>query len=95
LFANHKIQRFSQISLNKQNGYLSFKIFFLINKPVKLKLKSEQNSNVGCIKLSYLNMPEKTEGGLEKLQACEAGRKSRKRPTLVVGKKPNGKSRIN
>ena len=29
------------------------------------------------------------------LQICGAGRKSRKRPTLVVGKKPNGKYQIN
>jgi hypothetical protein len=28
------------------------------------------------------------------LQICEAGRKSRKRPTLVVGKNPNGKSQL-
>jgi hypothetical protein len=28
------------------------------------------------------------------LQICGAGRKSRKRPTLVVGKNPNGKSRL-
>jgi hypothetical protein len=39
----------------------------------------------------------KTEGGAKKggkkdLQICEAGRKSRKRPTLVVGQKPNGES---
>ena len=33
-----------------------------------------------------------TEDGLEKyLQICGAGRKSRKRPALVVGKNPNGK----
>jgi hypothetical protein len=41
----------------------------------------------------------KTEGGLDKeletgLQICGAGRKSREKPMLVVGKKPNGKSRF-
>jgi len=28
------------------------------------------------------------------LQICGAGRKSRKRPTLVVGKKPNGECQL-
>jgi hypothetical protein len=28
------------------------------------------------------------------LQICGAGRKSRKRPALVVGKKPNGKNQL-
>src|SRR5208283_3116159 len=46
-----------------------------------------------------LPVPEKTEGGLEKktkkdLQPCGAGRKSRKRPTPVVGQKPYGKSQF-
>ena len=41
----------------------------------------------------------KTEGGATKsgkkdLQTCATGRKSRKRPTLVVGKKPYGKSQF-
>jgi aspartate aminotransferase-like enzyme len=31
----------------------------------------------------------------EGLQTCGAGRKSRKRPTLVVGKNPNEKSQLN
>jgi hypothetical protein len=39
-----------------------------------------------------LLLPEKTEGWNWKktLQISGAARKSRKRPTLVVGKKPNG-----
>jgi len=38
----------------------------------------------------------KAEAGLEKgLATCCEGRESRKRPTLVVGQKPNGKSRLN
>jgi hypothetical protein len=40
-------------------------------------------------------VPEKTGGGLEKdSQTCGEGRKSRKRLTLVVGNKPNGKSQF-
>src|SRR5664279_785825 len=40
--------------------------------------------------------PEKNRGADWKkdLQTCCKGRKSRKRPTLVVGTKPNGKSRL-
>jgi hypothetical protein len=38
----------------------------------------------------------KADAGLGKcLATCCEGRESRKRPTLVVGKKPNGKSRLN
>jgi hypothetical protein len=39
---------------------------------------------------------EKPSVDLEKdLKTCGEGRKSRKRPTLVVGKKPNGKPQVN
>jgi hypothetical protein len=47
---------------------------------------------------SQLNTPcvrEKSRADWKKaLQICGVGRESRKRPTLVVGKKPNGKCRI-
>jgi hypothetical protein len=42
-------------------------------------------------------VPENNRNGLDKkfLQIYGAGRKSRKRPTLVVGKKPYGKCQVN
>jgi hypothetical protein len=50
----------------------------------------------GANRSEALLSPDKTGGDWKKdLQTCEAGRKSRKRPTPVVGKKPNGKCQIN
>src|ERR1017187_7824744 len=41
----------------------------------------------------WRNSLEELTGRID-LQSCGAGRKSRRRVTLVVGKKPNGKSRL-